>query len=59
MSNPEFGHILYDSLVLASDLRVCFFSHVKRIGNFVAHFLVRHTKSSDKLQVWVELSLMT
>lgn len=29
-SNLEFGHILYDSLVLASDLRVCFFLSCKK-----------------------------
>ena len=49
--------ILNDFLVLAGDICVCFFfffSHVKRLGNFVAHFLARHSKSSNKLQVWIE-----
>ena len=39
-SNPEFGHIIQDSLVLANDLRLCIFSHVKRLAN--------------ELQVWIE-----
>ena len=43
-----------DSLVLASDFRCCNFSHVKRLGNLVAHCLARKSKSSNKLQVWIE-----
>lgn len=30
-----------------------FFSHVKRLGNFVAYFLARHSKSGDELQIWI------
>ena len=43
-----------DSLVLASDFRFCNFSHVKRLGNLVAHCLARKSKSSNELQVWIE-----
>ena len=53
-SNPEFGHIIQDSLVLANDLRLCIFSHVKRLGNTVAHYLARKARSGNELQVWIE-----
>ena len=53
-SNPEFGHIIQDSLILANDLRLCIFSHVKRLGNTVAHYLARKAKSGNELQVWIE-----
>ena len=53
-SNSEFGHIIQDSLVLANDLRLCAFSHVKRLGNIVAHYLARKAKSGNELQVWIE-----
>ena len=43
---------MYDSLVFANDLRVCFF--IKRSGNSVAHFLTRHAKFIDEMQVWIE-----
>ena len=47
---PKYEHVLQDSLVLASDFRVCMYTHVKRVSNFVAHFLARRSKS---LQVWM------
>ena len=50
---PEYGHVLQDSLVLASEFRVCMFTHVKRVSNSVAHFLARHSKSGNELQVWL------
>ena len=50
---PEYGHVLQDSLVLASKFRVCIFTHVKRVSNSVAHFLARHSKSGNELQVWL------
>ena len=50
---PDYGHVLQDTLVLASDFWVCMFTHVNRVSNFVAHFLARHSKSSDELQVWL------
>ena len=53
-SNLEFGHIIQDSLILANDLRLCIFSHVKRLGNTVAHYLARKAKSGNELQVWIE-----
>ena len=54
ISYPEFGHIIQDSLVLANEFRLCDFSHVRRLGNIVAHYLVRKAKSSNELQVWIE-----
>ena len=50
---PEYGHVLQDSLVLASKFRVCMFTHVKRVSNSVAHFLARRSKSGNELQVWL------
>ena len=52
--HPEYGHVLQDTLVLANVLRVCNFVHVKCVGNSVAHFLARRSKSSNELQVWLE-----
>ena len=54
ISYPEFGPIIQDSLVLANEFRLCDFSHVRRLGNIVAHYLVRKEKSSNELQVWIE-----
>ena len=50
----EYGHVLRDSLVLASYFRVCSFSHVKHVSNTVAHFLARRSKSGNELQVWLD-----
>ncbi|KAK9986954.1 hypothetical protein SO802_031905 [Lithocarpus litseifolius] len=47
--HPEYGHGIHDSLISASEFRVCKFSHVKRVGNIVAHFLARRSKSGNKL----------
>ena len=44
--------VIQDVLFLASDFQSCCFSHVKRIGNLVAHCLVRNSKSGSELQVW-------
>ena len=52
--HPEFGHVLQDALVLADSFRACNFAHIKRVGNSVAHYLARHAKSGDELQVWRE-----
>ena len=40
-NNLEFSHVIQDSLVLANDFRFCNFSHVRRLGNTVAHYLAR------------------
>ena len=42
--HPEYGHVLQDSLVLASDFWVCSFTHVKCVSNSIAHFLARRSK---------------
>ena len=49
VNQPQYGHVLQDSLVLASYFRVCSFSHVKRVSNNVAHFLARRSKSGNEL----------
>ena len=51
---PTRWQVLSDVLFLAADFCVCTFSHVKRAGNSVAHFLARQCKSRDELQVWFE-----
>ena len=47
--HPEYGHAIQDILVLAAEFRVCKFNHVKCLGNFVAHFLARRSKSGNVL----------
>ena len=42
--HPQYGHVLQDSLVLASDFWVCSFTHVKCVSNSIAHFLARRSK---------------
>ena len=54
VDHPEYGHVIQDSLVLATEFRFCKFDHVKRLGNLVAHFLARCSNSSNKLQFWIE-----
>ena len=49
--NLKYGHVIHDVLVLANGFRCCKFSHVKHIGNSVAHFLARKAISSNELQV--------
>ena len=51
-SHLEYGHVIQDVLFLASDFQSCYFSHVKRIGNLVAHCLARNSKFGSELQVW-------
>ena len=41
-NHPKFDHVINDSLVLASDFHFYSFSHVKRLGNLVAHFLAKN-----------------
>ena len=49
VSHLEYGHVLQDILVLASVFWVCDFAHVKRLGNFVVHFLTRRSKLGNEL----------
>ena len=55
--HPEFGLVIQDCLVLAAEFQHCKFYHVRRLGNSVAHFLARSSKSSSGLQVWLQSSL--
>lgn len=48
-NHPEFGHVIIDSFMVASGLRLCNFAHVKRPGNLVTHFLARKSKSGNEL----------
>jgi len=56
-SHPEYGHVLNDALSSAVEFRFCMFTHVKRLGNLIVHFLARCAKSSNELQVWIKLIL--
>ena len=42
------------TLLLFNLSRFCNFTHVKRLGNSVAHFLARKSISGSKLHVWME-----
>ena len=53
-NHPDFGLVINDSLRLATAFRFCNFSHVKRLGNTVAHLLARSSKFGNELQVWME-----
>lgn len=53
-SHPEYGRVLNDALPLAAEFRFCMFTHVKRLGNSIAHFLARCAKFGNELQVWIE-----
>nr|POE51000.1 putative ribonuclease h protein [Quercus suber] len=53
-NHPEFGLVILDALELARGFRSCNFVHVNRLGNSVAHFLARSSKSGNELQVWME-----
>ena len=50
-SSLEFDLILSDVLLLVSDFRTVLFSHIKRTGNSVAHYLAKCAKFGDELQV--------
>ena len=54
VSHSEYGHVPNDVLVLANEFRFCYFFHVKRVGNSIAYFLAKNSKSSNELQVWME-----
>ena len=53
-NHPKFGLIINDSLRLVSGFRFCNFTHVKRLGNSIAHFLARKSISGSELKVWME-----
>ena len=48
-THPVYGHVITDVLSLAIDFQFCSFSFVKRIGNVVAHYLARISKSGNEL----------
>ena len=54
VSHPEYGHVIQDVLFIASGFLVCNSIHVKRLGNFVAHFLARQCRTGDELHVWFD-----
>lgn len=45
----EYGHVIQDTLVLATKFWIYKFTHVKHVGNSVAHFLARRSKSGNEL----------
>ena len=49
LSHPKYGHVINDILQLSIVFSYCSFSHVKRVGNSVVHFLARSSKSSCEL----------
>ena len=48
-SHLEYGHVIDDILVLTRDFHFSSFCHVKRLGNIIAHYLARRSKSGVKL----------
>ena len=54
VSNPEYGHVIEDILVLVRDFHFSSFNHVKRSSNQIAHHLARRSKSGCELQVWFD-----
>lgn len=38
-SHPEYGHVLNNALSIVAKFHFCMFTHVKHLGNSVAHFL--------------------
>ena len=52
--HPDFGHIIDDIRILASDLNSFQFCHVKRNCNVVADALAKRAKNSLSLDVWLE-----
>lgn len=57
MDQLEYGHVIQDNLVLTFDFRVCNFTHVKCLGNFVAYFFAKRSKLGLELQVWIKSTL--
>ena len=56
-NHPKFGLVINDSLSLVSGFHCCNFTHVKRLGNSVTHFLARKSISGSVFQVWMESGL--
>ena len=54
LDHPDFGHIIDDIRILASDLNSFQFCHVKRNCNVVADALAKRAKNSLSLDVWLE-----
>ena len=54
LDHPDFGHIIDDIKILASDLNSFQFCHVKRNCNVVANALTKRAKNSSSLDVWLE-----
>ncbi|XP_075659278.1 uncharacterized protein LOC142629195 [Castanea sativa] len=52
VSHPEYGHVIQDVLFYTSGFRVYTFTHVKRLGNSIAHFLAKRAKLGTERQVW-------
>ncbi|XP_050290179.1 uncharacterized protein LOC126728397 [Quercus robur] len=52
--HPDFGHIIDDIRILASDLNSFQFCPVKRNCNVVADALAKRAKNSSSLDVWLE-----
>ena len=44
VSHLKYGHVLSDILVLVGEFCFSCFSHIKRVGNSVAHFLAKNSK---------------
>ena len=53
----EYGYVIDDILVLNRDFHFSSFCHVKRLGNIVAHYLAKRSKSGVKLRVWFDTTL--
>ena len=46
--------MINDILIVADEFQCCNVSHVKSIGNSVAHFLTKKSVFGSELQVWIE-----
>lgn len=52
----DLGHILEDIRTASSSLSQCFFHHLKRDDNRVAHTLAREAKISGQTKIWIGTS---
>lgn len=52
-SFPPFGHILTSAKHMTDTNRI-FFSRVLRLGNFVAHNLIKHARHISSYKIWIE-----